>query len=132
MRVLIKVYSRMTDAFLVFHPDAHGRLLEEVIYRFRSPACVVSLRKQLVAAGFKRGVAAPPPSADGELVPLFSPYDGYFSNAQYIIRIVGEVDAEGKDLHRYAVSIECEAAMRQMQEAMDEINEQVRKADTDR
>ena len=125
-----KEYSRAADAFLIFHPDAHGRLLEELIYRFRSSACVVSLRKQLVAAGFAELAANPPPAADPHLpVPLFSPYDGYFSNAHYIVRIVGEVDSDGKDLHRYTVSIERYAAMREMQDAIDEVNKQVQQAE---
>uniref|UniRef100_UPI003CEB9305 hypothetical protein n=1 Tax=Hymenobacter sp. B1770 TaxID=1718788 RepID=UPI003CEB9305 len=33
-----KFYSRKTDALLIFRADGHGRLLEEFIYRFRSPA----------------------------------------------------------------------------------------------
>jgi hypothetical protein len=47
-----KAYSRRTDAFLIFQADGHGRLLEELEYRVRSPACVAQLRKQLLAAGF--------------------------------------------------------------------------------
>ncbi|GAB3870165.1 hypothetical protein GCM10028824_18440 [Hymenobacter segetis] len=121
-----KVYSRITDAFLIFQADAHGRLLENLVYRFRSPACVASLQKQLVAAGFTRLAASPPPASDDPNVPapLFSAYDGYFYNAQYSVDIDGEVDAEGKDLHRYTVSIGCDAAMKQMQEAMEEVSRQ--------
>jgi hypothetical protein len=121
-----KVYSRITDAFLIFQADAHGRLLENLVYRLRSPAYVASLQKQVVAAGFTRLAASPPPASDDPNVPvpLFSAYDGYFYNAQYTIRIDGEVDADGKDLHRYTVSIERDAAMQEMQDAMDEVNRQ--------
>lgn len=124
-----KLYSRKTNAFLIFRDDAHGRLLEELVYRIRNPAYVASLQKQLVAAGFKR-LAAPPPTADwGFPVPHFSPYDGYFSNAQYTVRIVGEVDADGKDNHRYTVSIERDAAMQQMQDELNAVNEEAQKVD---
>jgi hypothetical protein len=123
-----KLYSRKTDAFLIFCADGHGRLLEELIYRFRSPACVVSLRKQLVAAGFKN-LGAPSPTADwGIRGPRFSPYDGDFANAQYGVGIEGEADAEGKDLHRYAVSIRRDAAMQQMQDEINGVNEEVLQA----
>ena len=120
-----KIYSRMTDAFLIFQADAHGRLLENLVYRFRSPAYVVSLRKQLVAAGFAKLVAGPQPDADPNFpIPRFSPYDGYFSNAQYTVRIEGEVGADGKDLHHYSVSIERDAAMQQMEKEIRAVYEE--------
>ncbi|HEX8349670.1 MAG TPA: hypothetical protein VF598_06900 [Hymenobacter sp.] len=125
-----KLYSRNTDAFLIFHADAHGRLLEELVYRVRSPACVVQLRKQLVAAGFV--VAKPevvPDEDPNAIVAHFSPYDLYCSNPEYTVTITGEVDAAGKDLHRYTVSIECDAAMQQMQDEINAINEEVQEAD---
>lgn len=120
-----KLYSRSTDAFLIFCADAHGRLLEEIIYRFHSPACVVSLRKQLVAAGFKGGGAAPPPAADGGLsAPLFY----HFASAQYGAQMEGKADAEGNDLHRYTFSIRREAAMQQMMDELYGVNEVVPQA----
>lgn len=123
-----KLYSRKTDALLIFRDDAHGRLLEELVYRVRNPACVASLRKQLVTAGFKQP-AAPPPTADwGFPVPHFSPYDGYFFTARYSVQIVGEVDAEGKDLHRYTVSLERDAAVQQMQNELHAVQEEVQEA----
>lgn len=125
-----KEYSRTRDAFLIFHPDAHGRILEEVIYRFRSPACVASLRKQIAAAGFAE-VAVDTSVSDDEnsALPLFSPYDGLFSNARYLVRIVGAMDAQGKDLHHYSVSVRCTGAMQEMQDAIDEVNRQVQQTD---
>ena len=123
-----KLYSRKTDAFLIFHSDAHGRLLEELTYRFRNPACVVSLRKQLVAAGFKKLGASSPTADWGFRGPRFSPYDGHLANAQYGVEIEGEADAEGKDLHRYAVSIRRDAAMEQMQAEINAVNEEVQQA----
>ena len=120
-----KLYSRKTDAFLIFCADGHGRLLEELIYRFRSPACVVSLRKQLVAAGFKGDVAAPPPAADGGFpAPLFY----HFANAQYGVQLEREADAEDKDLHRYTFSIRRDAAMQQMMDEIYGVNEVVQEA----
>lgn len=118
-----KVYSRNTDAFLIFHADAHGRLLEELVYRVRSPACVVQLRKQLVAAGFlvlKPGVV--PEEDPNAIVDHFSPYNLHCSNPKYTVTITGEVDAAGKELHRYSVSIERDAAMRQMQEEINAVS----------
>lgn len=111
-----KFYSRTTDTFLIFRAEGHGRLLEEITYRFRSPAGVVSLRKQLVAAGFRGDVAAPLPAADGGITaPSFF---WHFANAQYGVQFEGEADAEGNDIHRYTFSIRRDAAMQQM---MDEI-----------
>ena len=109
-----KRYSRTTDAF---HADAHGRLLEELVYRLRSPACVVQLHKQLVAVGFvvrKRGVV--PEEDPNAIGGHFSPYDFDCSNPEYTVTITGEVDADGKELHRYSVTIERDAAIRQMQD----------------
>lgn len=124
-----KRYSRTTDAFLIFHADAHGRLLEELVYRVRSPACVVQLRKQLVAAGFvvlkHKVVPEEDPNAP---VDHFSPYDLYCSNPKYTVTITGEVDATGKDLHRYSVSIERDAVMQQMYAELNAVNEQAQEA----
>lgn len=120
-----KLYSRTTDAFLIFRADGHGRLLEELIYRFRSPACIVSLRKQLVAAGFKGNVGTPPPAAEGDFPP---PLFYYFANAQYGVQLEGEADAEGKALHRYAFSIRRDAAMQQMMDEIYGVNEVVEQA----
>lgn len=123
-----KLYSRKTDAFLIFRADGHGRQLEELTYRFRSPAGAVSLRKQLVAAGFK-DYGAPSPTADwGPRGPRFSPYDGLFATARYGAGIEGEADAEGKDLHRYAVSIRRDAAMQQMEAELRAVSEEVPQA----
>ncbi|UOQ69034.1 hypothetical protein [Hymenobacter volaticus] len=125
-----KLYSRTTDAFLLFHADAHGRLLEELVYRVSSPACVIQLRKQLVAAGFVMLKPEVVPAQDpNALVAHFSPFDLYCSSPDYIVTITGEVDAAGKDLHRYSVSIEREAAMQQMQDEINAVNEQVQQAD---
>lgn len=41
-----KYYSKSTNSYLVFHPDSHGRMIEEVVYRFYSPVCFAVLRKQ--------------------------------------------------------------------------------------
>lgn len=115
-----KFYSRTTDAFLIFRADDHGRLLEELIYRFRSSACVVSLRKQLVAAGFKGNVGTLLPAAEGKFpTPLFY----YFANAQYGVQMEGEADAEGKARHRYVFSIRRDAAMQQMMDEIYGVNE---------
>jgi len=125
-----KRYSRTTDAFLIFHADAHSRLLEELVYRVRSPACVVQLRKQLVAAGFvvqKRRVV--PEENPDAIVNRFSPYDLSCSNPKYTITITGEVDADGKDLHRYSVSINRDAAMRQMEDEINAVNKDVQGAE---
>lgn len=124
-----KRYSRTTDAFLLFHADAHGRLLEELVYHVRSPSCMVQLRKQLVAAGFvvlkHKVVPEEDPNAP---VAHFSPYDLSCSNPQYTITITGEVDAAGKDLHRYSVSIERDGAMQQMYAELNAVNEQAQEA----
>jgi hypothetical protein len=125
-----KLYSRATDAFLLFHADAHGRLLEELVYRVRSPACVVQLRKQLVTAGFvvlkPRVVPDEDPNA---IVTHFSPYDLYCSNPKYTVTITGEMDAAGKDLHHYSVSINRDAAMRQMEDEINAVNKDVQEAE---
>jgi hypothetical protein len=125
-----KRYSRATDAFLIFLADAHGRLLEELVYRVRSPACVVQLRKQLVAAGFvvlKHGVVLDEdPNA---IVAHFSPYDLYCSNPNYIVTITGEMDTAGKDLHCYSVSIYRDAAIRQMEDELSAVNKAVQEAE---
>lgn len=121
-----KAYSRRTDAFLIFHADDHGRLLEELEYRVRSPACVVQLRKQLVAAGFVMQKPEVVPEQDpNRMADHFSPYDLYCSNPKYTVTITGEVGATGQDLHRYSVSIERDAAMQQMQDAINAVNEEV-------
>ena len=125
-----KLYSRNTDAFLIFHADAHGRLLEELVYRVRSPACVAQLRKQLVAAGFMVGKPRVLPDEDpNAIVAHFSPYDLACSNPEYTITITGEVDATGKDLHRYSVSIYRDAAMRQMEDEINAVNKDVQEAE---
>jgi hypothetical protein len=124
-----KIYSRTTDAFLLFHADTHCRLLEELVYRVRSSTCVVELRQQLVAAGFvvlKPGVV--PDEDPNAIVAHFSPYDLYCSNPKYTVRITGEVDAVGNDLHRYCVSIERDAAIQQMQDEINAVNKQVQEA----
>ena len=125
-----KLYSRTANAYLIFHADAHGRLLEELVYRVRSPACVVQLRKQLLAAGFvdhKSGVV--PDEDDPNTIARFSPYDMSCTNPEYSITITGEVDAQGKDLHRYSVAIGRDAAMQQM---YDEINAMHEETEPDR
>lgn len=125
-----KLYSRTTDAFLIFHADAHGRLLEELVYRVRSPVCVGQLRKQLVAAGFavhKRRVV--PEENPDAIVNHFSPYDLSCSNPKYTITITGEVDATGKDLHRYSVSIYRDDAMQQMEDEINAVNKDVQEAE---
>lgn len=125
-----KAYSRRTDALLIFHADYHGRLLQELEYRVRSPACVIQLRKQLVAAGFVMQKPEVVTEQDpNRMVDHFSPYDLSCSNSKYTVTIMGEVGATGQDLHRYSVSIERDAAMQQMQAKINAVNEEVREAD---
>ncbi|GAB3669268.1 hypothetical protein GCM10027594_34210 [Hymenobacter agri] len=120
-----KRYSRRTDAFLVFQADSHDRLLENLIYRVHSTACVVQLRQQLRAAGFKGLNSHPaPPSDPNELTAPVSPYNTYCTNLQYTVSIDGEVDREGRDLHCYTVTISRDAAMQQMYDEINAVREE--------
>jgi hypothetical protein len=124
-----KAYSRRTDAFLIFQADGHGRLLEELEYRVRSPACVAQLRKQLLTAGFVDQNSEVLPAEDqNAVVRHFSPSYQHYLNPEYVVTIMSEVDAVGNDLHRYSVSIQREAAMRQMQAEINAVNEEVQRA----
>lgn len=121
-----KLYSRVTDAFLIFYSDMHVRLLEGLEYRVRNTACVAQLRKQLLAAGFIEYKRGPVPGENPDFaVNRISPYDASFTNARYSISISGAVDENNKDLHRYSVSIERDAAMQQMYDEINAVSEEI-------
>ena len=109
-----KYYSKSTNSYLIFHADSHGRLIQEVVYRFKSPVCFAALGKQFkLMTGKETGE---------ENSDYNNSRDFAYSTSQVSIDLRDDVkQVNDKEVHSFSVSIYRDKAVQEMNDEIGKV-----------
>ena len=116
-----KYYSKSTNSYLVFLPDAHGRMIVEVVYQFKSLIYFTALRKQ-----FKLMIGKESRHKNSDFDPVYNNSQSFgYNTSRLSIDLIDVQQVEDKERHRFSVVVHRDKA----EQEMDEEIEAVRRGD---